>query len=69
MNCRPQLEAIASYLSDFIALLPASARGAVGQHIQNCLGTVSQEFNTLEARIKGYESTAQPDRPVEPTTE
>jgi hypothetical protein len=57
MQCRPQLEALANYLTDFVASLPGSTRTAVGQHIQHCLGALAQEFGNLEGYIKSLEST------------
>lgn len=56
MQCRPQLEALAAYLTDFIAVIPASTRGVVGQSIQQCLGSVAQEFAFLEGQVKGYQN-------------
>ncbi len=59
MQSRPQLEAIANYLTDFIGSLPGSTRTAVSQHIQGCLQAVGQEFNLLEAKVKQHESEYQ----------
>lgn len=65
MQSKPQLEAIANYLTDFVASLPGSTRNAVINHIQHCLQTVSQEFSVLEELIKQYQEPGEPVPPDE----
>lgn len=55
MQSRPQMEAIAQYLTDFLASIPQSCRPIVEQHIQQCLLMVNEDFQNLECRIKGLE--------------
>jgi hypothetical protein len=62
------MEALASYLTDFVGRIDASTRGVVSQHIQMCIAAVADELKELEARLKQYEAGREADKegPVPP---
>lgn len=61
MKSRPELERIASYLTDFVSGLPASTRGAVVSDIQHCLQKV-----TAELEQQYVKQPPEPETEVEP---